>query len=129
MDASTNQIISIAGILVAALVALAIAHMQRKQIRQVELYRQNPEVGLKPPLHPITRFVVNYGLVAICPVLSLIYEFSLSRPVTRLDVLNIATNVSVLVTWSLLSVVHFLVSGAMKDILKTMRSFDKPPKS
>jgi hypothetical protein len=125
---SDPQLISIAGIVVAAVVALAVAYMHRKQIRQAELYRQNPAAGLKPPLHPITRFVLDFGLVAIFPVLGLVYEFSLSRPVTRLDVLNIAANISLIVTWSMLYVMQVMVSGALKDILKTIRGFDKPPK-
>ena len=61
MRLSTNEIISLVGIIVTAVVALAVAYMHRKQMRQLELYRQNPEAGVVPPLNPVTSFLKEFG--------------------------------------------------------------------
>jgi hypothetical protein len=49
------------GIAVAAVVALAVAALHRKQMRQIELHRTDPTIPLVPPPHPITRFLRSYG--------------------------------------------------------------------
>jgi hypothetical protein len=70
-------------------------YLQRKQMRQNELYRQDPSVGLIPPPHPLRTHLwtnrslyLNFGFSAI----SLVVGF-LPGPFTRLSVLNISTGV------------------------------------
>jgi hypothetical protein len=71
-------------------------YMQRKQMRQNELYRRDPSVGLMPPPHPVTLFLkknfwqfVFYGLGA----LDLFEGFRGPDPPTRTSILNIALGV------------------------------------
>jgi len=63
---SAGSWIALAGILTSAIIALVVAHLHRKQMRQIEAYRSNPEVGLVPPPHPIVKFLKRYStLLAI----------------------------------------------------------------
>ena len=43
-----------------AAVSLSIAYLHRKQMRQDELFRIDPTVGLTPPLNPISRFLKRH---------------------------------------------------------------------
>jgi hypothetical protein len=53
--------VPLVGILVSGVtVPFIIAYLHRKQARQIEAYRKDPSVGLKPPLHPISRFFKNH---------------------------------------------------------------------
>ena len=45
------------GIIVAAAVAVIVNYQNRKQSRQIELFRKDPSVGLIPPPHPWIRFL------------------------------------------------------------------------
>lgn len=56
--------ITVAGIVVTAIIALTIAAQNRKQQRHLEAYRQDPSIGLKPPPHLITVFLLRYGFAA-----------------------------------------------------------------
>jgi hypothetical protein len=90
---SFSTLISLSGILVAAAVALAVAHMHRKQLRQIELHRTDPSVPLIPPPHPATRFLRTYGIYLVFGVVDLamlVREMGETTPVTRLVVFNIA---------------------------------------
>jgi magnesium-transporting ATPase (P-type) len=55
-------------------VTFSVAYMHRKQIRQVELYRRDTSSGLKPPPHPITRFLREHWWETILVIWSL-YHF------------------------------------------------------
>jgi hypothetical protein len=57
--------ISIATLVVGAIVTLSVAAMHRKQMRQIELHRADPTVPLVPPAHPITRFLKTHGVPLI----------------------------------------------------------------
>lgn len=50
-------IVTAVGIVVAAVVALVVNYQNRKQARQIELFRKDPSVGLKPPPHPWLVFL------------------------------------------------------------------------
>jgi hypothetical protein len=45
------------GVVVAAAVALVVNYQNRKQARQIELFRNDPSVGLMPPPHPWVAFL------------------------------------------------------------------------
>jgi hypothetical protein len=89
-----TQIISVAGIVIAAAVGLVIAYLHRKQMRQLELYRQNPEAGLRPPPHPFAAFLRRWGLdvlfMVVLPVIALVRLVTDPNPVSRPDTLLIA---------------------------------------
>jgi len=60
---STNQYITLIGILVTAGVALLAAYLQRLQMRQIEAFRIDPSAGLIPPPNPVWKFVKTYWLL------------------------------------------------------------------
>jgi len=45
--------IQVCGVVLAAAVALIVAYLHRRQMRQIEAFRQDPSVGLVPPPHPV----------------------------------------------------------------------------
>jgi hypothetical protein len=53
---NAGNVIAIAGIILAFLGIQSVGYMHRKQIRQAELFRINPSVGLKPPSSTPVRF-------------------------------------------------------------------------
>jgi hypothetical protein len=68
-------------------------------MRQVELYRQNPAVGLLPPPHPLTLFLREYKLVILdtgIAIFFLVSGFWSRGPLTRLSVFNIAAGIGFL---------------------------------
>ena len=78
---------------------LVSGYLQRKQMRQLELYRQDPSVGLVPLPHPFTLLLQKYRL-AICntgiAAFFLVSGFRSQEPMTRLSVLNIAVGIGFL---------------------------------
>jgi hypothetical protein len=90
---TVTHIITVATVAVSAAVALIVAHLQRKQMRQIELYKQDPTVSLTPPPSALTRFVKsNWDIVLGSggPVLSLTLELTSNAPLTRLSVFMIS---------------------------------------
>lgn len=86
---TTMQLIAVIAIIVSALVALIVAHLQREQMRQIELYKQDSSVGLIPPSSPLTRFIKSkwdsifaYG----GPIYILVVEATKSTPPTRFTI-------------------------------------------
>jgi len=96
---SITHAIMLIGIIIAALVALSIGHLQRKQMRQIELYKLDPSVGLVPLPSAITRFVkskwdkvLGFG----APASGLLIEFVSAAPLTRASVFLISFSVAFL---------------------------------
>ena len=94
-----THVVMLIGILVAAAVALTVGHLQRKQMRQIELYRRDPTVGLIPPSNFLTRFVgsrwdsiIGFG----APSIGLIVELFDPAPVNRISVLLISISIAFL---------------------------------
>jgi ABC-type arginine transport system permease subunit len=85
--------ISAASIIVGTVTALSIAAMQRKQMRQIELHRQDPSVSLVPPPHAVTLFLKRWGVPLVNSSINislLIREMIRTGPVTREQVFTIA---------------------------------------
>jgi hypothetical protein len=92
--------ISIFGIGVAAAITLGVAYMQRKQMRQIELFRKDPKVPLTPPPHRVTLFLKDYWyfiLIAVFDLAMLVRDMSRTTPITRSVVFSIGLD---LVTFS-----------------------------
>jgi hypothetical protein len=94
---SSGELIAVAAVAVPSGTALLVAYWHRKQMRQIEEFRRDPSVGLRPPPSRFWAFLklhrlilVGVGLPALCPA----GELSLTGPVTRLTVLAITSNVS-----------------------------------
>ena len=73
---------------VTVIVQLIVSYLQRKQMRQIELFRTDPNVGLKPPPHPVTAFVKrNWSVLVQLPgaIFLVVYGFVLYHWSTALD--------------------------------------------
>lgn len=88
--------VGVVGIVVSAVVALVIAAMHRKQMRQVELHRADPSVPVKPPLGPIAQFFKTSAIflfLILSSAFMLHQDLNESSPISRHDVLDIAIHV------------------------------------
>jgi hypothetical protein len=78
--------------LVAAIITLSVAYMQRKQMRQIELFRKDPNVPLKPPPHRVTLFLKDnwyFIVIAAFDLVMLVRDMSKTTPVTRTVIFDI----------------------------------------
>jgi heme exporter protein D len=49
-------VVALAGVVT----TLVVAYLQRRQMRQIEAYRQDPSVGLVPPPHPLRQLLWRF---------------------------------------------------------------------
>ena len=104
-----GQALAVAAIIVPGFTAFLVAYWHRKQIRQIEAYRQDPSVGLTPPPSPLWKFVTSRWkllLLAGVPALLITLYFYLKVPVTLSTVLFIALNVTTIVAAVLLEIIE-----------------------
>ena len=97
---------------VSAAVALLISYQQRRQMRQIELYKLDSSVGLTPPPTALTRFIKSKWDVVLGfggPTINLVLELSSSAPITRLSVFVISLSVALLLTNVVMAVTFRLV--------------------
>jgi hypothetical protein len=88
-----NNWLAILAIIAAATVSLIVAHLHRKQMRQIELHRLDPTVPLTPPPSPVTRFLRNYGPLILNLSLNvgiLVNELRKTGPITKAQIFTIA---------------------------------------
>ena len=83
---TASNIVAVLGIAVSAATALLIAYMHRRQMRQVELFKQDPSAGLVPPPSGLTRFIRSKWdtiLGFAGPLYVLLTQFFSTAPVSR----------------------------------------------
>jgi len=92
----TSTILSCLATVLACATALLVGYLHRKQIRQVEAFRQDPRVGLRPPDSAVAVFIKGHWhfLFVAWPVFSLYRAVRAPGPPTRFDVFAIALNVA-----------------------------------
>ena len=115
-----SNILMFFGIVVSAAVALLIADLQRKQMRQIELYRQDSSVGLVPP-SILVRFVKSRWkdvLAYAGPLINLVVELSSSYPLSRLSVVNISLSVALIVANVVMQITSSLV-GRLLNLIES----------
>jgi hypothetical protein len=81
--------ITVAGIAIAAVITLWVNASNRAQQRQIELWKKDPSVPIKPPLHPIFSTAKVYGFPLISIGISICYLYKdvvNPAPVTRRDI-------------------------------------------
>ena len=103
------EIIAVAAIVVPALTAVLNAYWNRKQLRQIEAYKQDPSVGLIPPPSALRRLVTSRWrvlLMAGLPALSIALQLWLKVPVTLWTVVLISVNVASIVAAFLLELLE-----------------------
>jgi len=94
---TANHILVAAGITVSAVTAIWLAYLQRKQMRQIELFKLDPKAGLLPPSNPIWKFVKSYiDLITGIgiPAVFLVDQLHSDKPLTRGAVFIIALQVA-----------------------------------
>lgn len=119
--------ITLFGIVIAAVVALIIAYLQRKQMRQIELHRADPTVPLVPPPHAVTQFIKSnfwygYSLAFMLWVLYVLKrDLSQSTPVTRTTVLYICIDVGAFI----LTIIFIVLVSINRWITASFRSHER----
>lgn len=104
--------ISVVGIVVAAIITLVVAYLHRKQLRQIEAFRQDPSVGLVPPPHPVRLFFRKHRsalLIGGTGTISLLASLIRQGPVTRFQVLTIAAGLASILFALLIDILEGLV--------------------
>jgi hypothetical protein len=78
--------------------ALVVGHLHRKQLRQLEAFRADPNSGLMPSDSALLRFFKDhwYYLFWLPPLYLFIRETTSSRPITRAAVFSMVVNGAVL---------------------------------
>ena len=107
-----------------ASVTWASGYLQRKQMRQNELFRADPSVGLIPPPHPIKLFLWEHRtsvLNVAVAVYFLVRGLAGEGPVTRIAVLNIALGVA----FVLVAIVLEIVRGGLVMLGKVLHIIDR----
>jgi hypothetical protein len=89
-----SYVIAIAAVVLPCATALIVGYLHRKQMRQIEAYRLNPEIGLKPPSNALFKFfkkhltsIIGQGI----PLIGILWGMLGSAPITRWKVYMIAS--------------------------------------
>ena len=96
-----TQVIMVLGIVVSAAVAMAVAYLHRKQMRQIELYKSDPTAGLIAPPSRLAKFVASKWDTVLGfagPAFILVAEFLSVEPVTRHTVFSISAALALIFT-------------------------------
>jgi hypothetical protein len=92
-----KELLTLAGIIISATVALIIADLHRKQMRQIEVFRHDPTQGLHPPPSRFLTLLKTYGPYAFgvgFGVFLLVGDLADTGPITRLTILQIVFHAS-----------------------------------
>jgi hypothetical protein len=125
---SGNEIISILALVISSTCALLIAYWHRKQMRQVEAYRQDPTVGLSPPPSRLWVHLSRNGLLWMillsitAQVASLVPALRSVAPITRAAITALILNVAGILFNVLLGIVHLVqrdIRRAISSIMNT----------
>jgi hypothetical protein len=118
---------SMLGILVGAAVALIVAYMHRKQMRQIEAYRQNPAVGLVPPPHRVIAFVQAHKYLIVGggggTIMVLLGSWQ-PGPITHISVLIIAVGAASIFSGFLFDLLNRVI-GVIEKIVTVYDSDHK----
>ncbi|MBV6811092.1 hypothetical protein KWH19_15175 [Xanthomonas campestris pv. pennamericanum] len=123
-----THIIMLIGISISAVVALIVASQQRKQMRQIELYKKDSSVGLVPPSSALTQFVKSKWDTVLGfggPIVSLTLEFAANAPLTRLAVLLISLNVALILTNIVMTIIFRVVDRIFSAISRLTGIVDR----
>lgn len=117
-----DQVITVAAVLVPCVIALLVGYWHRKQMRQIELFRRDPSVGVLPPPSPPVAFLKRHWdviLGIVFPILNIATFMIRNEPVTVLWVVIINFNVGCIVyTLALRSEIRLLkLIGKMADTM------------
>ena len=120
---TSGNYLALCGILVSAAVALLVSHLHRKQMRQVELFKIDPSVGLIPPPSSFTVFLREKGpdvLIVSLPLVLIINEMMKEGQVTRGSVLTVSLSVALIFAYATVRFVFALVRDVVQMIKKVV---------
>lgn len=122
-----SAIVSGVGVVIAAIVALYIAYLQRRQMRQIEAHRLDPSVPLKPPPAPLWQWVTRHisKILFAIAVLNLVFDLIDPSPLTRWAVFWIALSVALIFFALMSEIVRTVVDGygeAFRTVTSTIGS-------
>jgi hypothetical protein len=120
--------ITVFGIILATGVTLSVAYMQRKQMRQIELFRNDPSVPLTQPPHRFTRFVKEYGFFVVFggfDLFVLIRDLNQTTPITRRVVFDIVLDMAGVFGMVFLAFVTAILRRVTDAAKKTMQMMDR----
>src|ERR1700733_13264287 len=120
--------VSVATLIVGAIVTLSVSALQRRQMRQIELHREDPSVPLIPPPHPFTKFLKTHGIFVINFILNiwfLIDDLRQTGPITRFQVFGIAFYTVVLFALVLMEAMIMFIGKATEVAKQYMNMFDR----
>ena len=112
----TREYITIAMGCVTTVAVLIVGYLHRKQMRQIEAFKINPSVGLKPPPNAVRMFLKS-NILLLCAAVAVVFLITdvLSKaPVTRYEIFLIAVDV--------VSIFLFLIAHV---VLKLLSQFGK----
>lgn len=115
-------------LLVSATVAIAVAYQQRKQMRQIELYKTDPSVGLIPPPSAITRFIKSHWDTVLgigFPIVAIWIELSSAYPITRRSIFIVCLCMAIIV----INIVMAFVFEMVRRLLSLIQSLNEGNKS
>lgn len=119
-----TQALMAIGIVVSAIVAIIVAFLHRRQMRQIERYKSDPSAGLVPPPTRLTKFVSSKWdtiLGFTGPALVLITEFISSEPVTRVTVFTISAALAMMFTNFVMVLVFKMQQRNTQRILEVLK--------
>lgn len=123
-----TQLLMVFGIVVSAMVAIVVAYLHRRQMRQIELYKADPSVGLVPPSSRLTKFVASRWDTVLGfagPAFVLAMEFISTAPVTRLTVLSISAALALMFTNLVMTLVFKMQQRNTERIREVLELHDR----
>lgn len=76
-------------------------YWQRRQMRQIEAYKSNPDAGLMPPAHPVWAFIKAHyvKLLCLCAGGNILLELLSFKPASRFTIFSVGFNFTVLLAF------------------------------
>jgi hypothetical protein len=114
---TTGNVITLVVFFGTVVVSLAIAHLHRKQMRQIELHRADPSAPLKPPPGVVAHFFARNALLLswvpgeVIGVYFLVTDLKKAGPIDRSDVFVIALQTSLVVAIVIFAVITTALEG------------------
>ena len=116
---SINAFIAIAAIVATCATEILVAYWNRKQMRQIEQFRRDSSLGLRPPPSRFWAFVKRHrGLIITIslPSLLLIQTLRQTEPITKWTIFVIAYCIGSIMFALVLGLLHKLL-GLVNDII------------
>ncbi len=112
---TTTNVVVIIGVAVSCATALLVGHLHRKQLRQIELFRKDPNVGIQPPPSVPVAFLGRHWtlIVGVFFPLGGIGLVLISQPFTQLS--------SVLVLVNVACIFNYMLARAEQQLLELHR--------